>query len=67
MHVVFVLSPRSWGIAIRDYGGKSAKFFGIGVTILKSATVTKQAGKPAWWNEVNPASGQPKFGRGAFI
>jgi hypothetical protein len=26
--------------------------------------VTKLAGKPARWNEINPASEKPKFGRG---
>jgi len=34
------------------------------MNILKSATVTKLEWKHSWWNEVNPASVQPKFGGG---
>jgi len=34
--------------------------------VYKSATVTKSYGKPQEWNEVNPISEKPKFGRGTW-
>ena len=34
------------------------------VVVYKSATVTKSIKKLVEWNEVNPASEKPKFGRG---
>ena len=34
--------------------------------VYKSATVTKSYGKPQEWNEVNPISEKPKFGRGTL-
>ena len=37
------------------------------MNILKSATVTEQRWKRFWWNEVNPASVQPKLGGGVSI
>ena len=43
-----------------DDGGKTDYGFYYVLVFLKSATVTKQVGKPNWWNAVNPSSGKPK-------
>ena len=46
--------------------GKMPKSNGYGIGTYKSATVTEPFWKQKGWNEVNPASEKPKFGRGVF-
>jgi len=48
-------TPKSSDMAVSSW---------IWLTLPESATVTKLAWKLARWNEVNPTSEKPKFGRG---
>ena len=47
-------------------GWSTPKSFDM-VETYKSATVTESIKKFIEWNEVNPASEKPKFGRGTFL